>query len=152
MDWRNRIGLYGSYFLGMSGIGFTLPFLPLYLLWTVSLQPLAEPQKGQIDPSVLTTQYQLDESSIDLLAKGTPPLMTATDAISLSGSVLLSARAAGPLIKQITDYVDESNNEDPALSQLAADIKGWPLLSQAVGGLNELLLGCEAGLQVVAAT
>jgi MFS family permease len=31
MDWRNRIGLYGSYFLGMAGIGFTLPFLPLYL-------------------------------------------------------------------------------------------------------------------------
>jgi MFS family permease len=31
MDWRNRIGLYGSYFLGVSGIGFTLPFLPLYL-------------------------------------------------------------------------------------------------------------------------
>lgn len=31
MDWRNRIGLYGSYFLGMAAIGFTLPFLPLYL-------------------------------------------------------------------------------------------------------------------------
>jgi MFS family permease len=31
MDWKNRIGLYGSYFLGMSGIGFTLPYLPLYL-------------------------------------------------------------------------------------------------------------------------
>ena len=31
MDLRNRIGLYGSYFLGMSGIGFTLPFFPLYL-------------------------------------------------------------------------------------------------------------------------
>lgn len=31
MDWRNRIGLYGSYFLGMAGIGFTLPYLPLYL-------------------------------------------------------------------------------------------------------------------------
>ena len=25
MDWRNRIGLYGSYFFGVSGIGFTLP-------------------------------------------------------------------------------------------------------------------------------
>ena len=24
MDWRNRIGLYGSYFLGMAAIGFTL--------------------------------------------------------------------------------------------------------------------------------
>ena len=31
MDWRNRIGLYGAYFLGVSGIGFTLPYLPLYL-------------------------------------------------------------------------------------------------------------------------
>ena len=31
MGWCNRIGLYGSYFLGMAAIGFTLPYLPLYL-------------------------------------------------------------------------------------------------------------------------
>jgi hypothetical protein len=31
MDQRNRIGLYGAYFCGMAGIGFTLPYLPLYL-------------------------------------------------------------------------------------------------------------------------
>ncbi|HEY2154804.1 MAG TPA: MFS transporter [Isosphaeraceae bacterium] len=31
MDLRNRVGLYGSYFLGMAGIGLTLPYLPLYL-------------------------------------------------------------------------------------------------------------------------
>ena len=31
MDWQNRIGLYASYGLGLSGIGFTLPYLPLYL-------------------------------------------------------------------------------------------------------------------------
>ncbi len=31
MTLRNRIGLYGSYFLGMAAIGFTLPYLPLYL-------------------------------------------------------------------------------------------------------------------------
>ena len=31
MDWRNRIGLYGAYFCAMAGIGFTLPYLPLYL-------------------------------------------------------------------------------------------------------------------------
>ncbi|QJW99866.1 MFS transporter [Frigoriglobus tundricola] len=29
--WRNRVGLYGAYFLGMTGIGFCLPYLPLYL-------------------------------------------------------------------------------------------------------------------------
>ncbi len=31
MDLRNRVGLYGAYFFGMAGIGFTLPYLPLYL-------------------------------------------------------------------------------------------------------------------------
>jgi len=31
MGLRNRVGLYGSYFLGMAGVGFYLPFLPLYL-------------------------------------------------------------------------------------------------------------------------
>ena len=31
MDWRNRIGLYGAYFCGLAGVGFTLPYLPLYL-------------------------------------------------------------------------------------------------------------------------
>lgn len=31
MSLRNRIGLYGCYFMGMAGIGFTLPFLPLFL-------------------------------------------------------------------------------------------------------------------------
>jgi len=31
MDLRNRVGLYGAYFFGVAGIGFTLPYLPLYL-------------------------------------------------------------------------------------------------------------------------
>jgi MFS family permease len=31
MDFRNRIGLYGAYLCATAGIGFTLPFLPLYL-------------------------------------------------------------------------------------------------------------------------
>ncbi len=29
MDRRNKLGLYGAYFCGMAGIGFTLPYLPL---------------------------------------------------------------------------------------------------------------------------
>ena len=32
MTLRNRIALYGAYFFGMAGIGFTLPYLPLYLV------------------------------------------------------------------------------------------------------------------------
>ena len=31
MNWRNRIGIYGCYLWGTAGIGFTLPYLPLYL-------------------------------------------------------------------------------------------------------------------------
>jgi MFS family permease len=44
MDLRNRIGLYGAYLLGMAGIGFTLPFLPLYL----SQKGLSDPQIGWV--------------------------------------------------------------------------------------------------------
>lgn len=29
--WRNRVGLHSAYFLGMTGIGFCLPYLPRYL-------------------------------------------------------------------------------------------------------------------------
>lgn len=31
MNWRNRLGVYGCYLCGTAGIGFTLPYLPLYL-------------------------------------------------------------------------------------------------------------------------
>lgn len=31
MTMRDRVGLYGSYLFGMAGIGFTLPYLPLFL-------------------------------------------------------------------------------------------------------------------------
>ena len=31
MNWKNRLGVYGCYLCGTAGIGFTLPFLPLYL-------------------------------------------------------------------------------------------------------------------------
>src|SRR3954466_10156171 len=44
VDLRNRIGLYGSYFLGMAGIGFTLPYLPLYL----GREGLSDPAIGVI--------------------------------------------------------------------------------------------------------
>ena len=55
MDIRNKIGLYGSYFLAMASVGFILPYLPPYLaergfddrqiglLWTVAaLSSLAQ--------------------------------------------------------------------------------------------------------------
>src|SRR5437667_9500347 len=31
MNLRDQLGLYGAYFLGMAGIGFTLPYLSLFL-------------------------------------------------------------------------------------------------------------------------
>ena len=46
MNTRNRIGLYGSYFFGMAAIGFTLPYLPLYL----GEKGLSDRRSDRVDP------------------------------------------------------------------------------------------------------
>ncbi|HET6880452.1 MAG TPA: MFS transporter [Pirellulales bacterium] len=62
MIFRNRIGLYGAYLLGMSGIGFTLPFLPLYL----SEKGLSDSQIGMV--STLAALASLAQFPIGLWA------------------------------------------------------------------------------------
>lgn len=62
MNLRNRMGLYGAYFLGMAGIGFTLPFLPLYL----SEKGLSDAQIGNI--STLAALVSLSQFPIGLWA------------------------------------------------------------------------------------
>lgn len=62
MNLRNRIGLYGAYSLGMAGIGFTLPFLPLYL----SQKGLSDSQIGVV--STLAALASLAQFPIGLWA------------------------------------------------------------------------------------
>jgi MFS family permease len=86
MDWRNRIGLYGSYFLGMAGIGFTLPFLPLYL----SEQGMSDRDIGLVSTLAALaglTQFPLGIWS-DLLGRRKPFLIVILTVLALATLLL----------------------------------------------------------------
>jgi MFS family permease len=92
MDHRNRIGLYGSYFLGMAGIGFTLPYLPLYMKqeglsvraigWVATLAALAS-----------LAQFPIGLWS-DRLGGRKPFLVTALAALAVATVLLCGAHGA----------------------------------------------------------
>ncbi|HEX7380302.1 MAG TPA: MFS transporter [Pirellulales bacterium] len=92
MNLRNRIGLYGAYLLGMAGIGFTLPFLPLYL----SEKGLSDFQIGMV--STLAALVSLAQFPLALWADRrqwrSPMLVTAL--IVLAGATLLLPSARYP--------------------------------------------------------
>ena len=90
MDWRNRIGLYGSYFFGMAAIGFTLPYLPLYL----SQKGLSDRTIGLV--STLAALSGLAQFPIglwsDRIGWRKPFLIVALTALALATALLRSAQ------------------------------------------------------------
>ena len=92
MDWRNRIGLYGSYFLAMSGIGFTLPYLPLYLYQ----EGLADSTIGLVSALAALTslaQFPIGVWS-DRIGRRKPFLLVAVAALAASTMLLHGAHGA----------------------------------------------------------
>src|SRR5437870_6205059 len=92
MDWRNRFGLYGAYFLGMAGVGFTLPFLPLYL----GQQGLSDRAIGLV--STLAALAGLAQFPIglwsDRLGRRKPFLVAALTLLALATALLGRAHGA----------------------------------------------------------
>src|SRR5581483_2906352 len=91
MNFRNRIGLYGAYLFGMSGIGFTLPFLPLYL----SEKGLTDRQIGVV--STLAALTALAQFPVGLWADRRqwrkPFLLVALALLALSTALLPAAHS-----------------------------------------------------------
>ena len=88
MELRNRLGLYGAYLFGMSGIGFTLPFLPLYL----SEKGLSDRQIGML--STVAALTALAQFPIGLWAdrwQWRKPLLLGALALVAISTVLLPA-------------------------------------------------------------
>jgi MFS family permease len=89
VDTRNRIGLFGSYFLGMAGIGFTLPYLPLYL----SEEGMSDRAIGLVSTLAALAglvQYPVGRWS-DLLGRRKPFLVGALALLAASTLLLHSA-------------------------------------------------------------
>ncbi len=89
MDTRNRIGLYGSYFLGMAGIGFTLPYLPLYL----GQKGLSDSAIGMISTLAALTSLAQFPAGLwsDRLGSRKPFLVAALAVVAVSSWLLRGA-------------------------------------------------------------
>ncbi|HEX8363198.1 MAG TPA: hypothetical protein VF613_23975, partial [Longimicrobium sp.] len=126
------------------------PFLPLFLVWKVSYRA---PQKGaaagaqRYDPGFVTSRFQLDENTIDLVPSG-GAAPTEAGSATLSGSIPLSSRAADPLLDQIRQYLQEHPAENPQLQAVIEHLRDKPLLSQGLSGINPALLSRAEGMQL----
>ena len=92
MDGRNRLGLYGSYLFGMCGIGFTLPYLPLYL----GQQGLSDRAIGLVSTLAALSGLAQFPAGIwsDRLGRRQPFLVAALAAVAVSTWLLPRAHGA----------------------------------------------------------
>jgi len=126
------------------------PFLPLFLIWEVkyeAYQKGAAPGVQRYDAGFVTNHFVLDPDVIDLTLEGDAP-PTQGGAASLRGFIPLSSRAAEPLLDQIRQYLDTTATPDPQLQAVVDDLRGKPLLSQGLSGLNAALLARAQGMQL----
>src|SRR5579872_2040310 len=92
MDYRNRLGIYGTYLCGVAGIGFTLPFLPLYLAHS-GLSDLAIGWISTCAALAGLAQFPIGLWS-DRLGVRKPFLVAALGLLTLSGALLDGAHGA----------------------------------------------------------
>ena len=126
------------------------PFLPLFLVWEVSFEAYEKGQTAgatRYDASFITSHFGLDAESIDLAVRGTAPA-TQGGAAPLQGFIPLSSRAAQPLLDQIRQYLQTATAPNPQLQSVIDHLKGKPLLSQGLSGLNPALQARAPGMQL----
>lgn len=113
------------------------PFLPVSLVWQLTLDPLKRDQdKRNYNAANLTDHFKLDTDSIDYQYKPAP--FTTGDPVAYESSVVMSKKATFSLAFQISNY--ETNFPDdpanPKLHEIAEDYKNRKILSQTMSGLN----------------
>jgi hypothetical protein len=109
------------------------PFLPVWMIWTANLDPLARASDGSYAPTRLTDGFALDADVTDLTYQP-PAQFTTGRAIDYTGAVLLSKQPAAALAQQIDRYLAEYPT-DPAHDELVRardDLTGRKLISQGL--------------------
>ncbi|HEY4281184.1 MAG TPA: hypothetical protein VGM91_23420 [Conexibacter sp.] len=151
-----QITLHGQ---APQGVGLTArdgdawedPFLALLLVWEVSYEPFAKgtkPDAATYDQAFVKQQYRLDEDTIELVLAGAPPA-TQGGAATLSGFIPLSSRASDPLLAQIQGYLENDPDANPQLQAVIDHLRGKPLLSQGLSGVNQALLSHSQTMELV---
>ncbi len=148
MDLRNRLGLHGAYFLGMAGIGFTLPYLPLYL----SQRGLSDRAIGVISTLAALSglaQFQVGEWS-DRLGRRKPFILAAL--LLLAGATIALPWVENGVLLAIVVVLFAENGICRAIleSQAGAAAVGLSAPGQIAASLGRLRFWKPIGVILVA--
>ncbi|HZI46845.1 MAG TPA: hypothetical protein VFD75_03560, partial [Pyrinomonadaceae bacterium] len=120
------------------------PFLPIFMIWNVSLSPLQwEQDKLNMvySPTNITDFFTLDDDGVDYVYKmdgGNPVPFTSSNLVNYGDDATMRSGASGVLSYQITNYL-KNNPDDPekqTLLDIAALYDGRNFLSQSMSGFN----------------
>ena len=118
------------------------PFLPVWLVWSASIDPLAHGKGTDYAPTTISDRFVLDADAVDYryrLGSSAPvPGFTTGKAVTYAGAVVLNKRPTEGLTTQIDTYIANypTDNADVGLKAARDDIAGRRIMSQALSGLS----------------
>jgi hypothetical protein len=112
------------------------PFLPVWLTWTVCLDPLARGDQGYA-AKTMEDCFALDADGVDYVYP-LPPSFTTGGEVKYRGAVVLSKKPTVSLAEQISRYMADYPDDiaDPELQKARDDIAGRKIMSQALDTLS----------------
>jgi hypothetical protein len=115
------------------------PFLPVSLIWQLTLDPLQKEQDSLNYSSTNVTDYfQLNDDGIDYSYQTDKLPITTGNAVSYSSASTMSKKATFSIVSQINNYTS-NYPDDPAyntLTEIAKRYANQRILSQTMSGLN----------------
>ncbi|ASU33544.1 hypothetical protein [Mucilaginibacter xinganensis] len=120
------------------------PFLPIFMIWNVSLNPLlweGDNANQVYSPTNLTDFFSLDADGVDYLYNmngSTAVDFTSPDAVDYSDDATMRTGATNVLSYQITNFINNNPNspDKAALQQISALYSNRKILSQGLSSFN----------------
>ncbi|WP_125169476.1 hypothetical protein [Leptospira hartskeerlii] len=122
------------------------PSSPLFLYWEVEYHPVQRLISGDhtsYAKDLISGNFLLDQFNVDFNARNDIPL---GDYQKYSGTVMLTPHGFIDLKAALTQYLQESNDEE--LSELLKNAHFAPLLSQSLGGFHDALIMQHESIQM----
>ena len=116
------------------------PFLPVFLVWEATLDPLSQ-SSGGYAPDTLTRYFALDEDDVDYVYAAGTSFTTGTP-VTYRGSVVLSRQTTRSLTAQIDQYekLYPKDPANPTLDQARAFYSQANIMSQGIDGFSQQML------------
>lgn len=115
------------------------PFLPVSMIWQVTLDPLQKNQdSSNYGNANITNYFQLDDDAIDNDYNVNKLPFTNLNPVSYDSSVVMSKKATFSIVSQINSFIG-NYPDDPAnaaLQSIADNYKDRKILAQTMSGLN----------------